>query len=135
MRRKTAQGLALRARIVLASAEGRSNAAVAARLGISQVTVIKWRARDLEEALGICRDLGDQGHCTGSLVTCAKPTHATNKPWTWPARSPAPGMRPTRWPAGADGPWLPAQPSLQVEGGAGKFGPSAGQPAAPGAER
>jgi DNA-binding CsgD family transcriptional regulator len=43
-RRKTAQELALRARIVLASAEGRSNTAVAARLGISRVTVIKWRA-------------------------------------------------------------------------------------------
>src|SRR2546423_11951536 len=42
-RRKTAQGLALRARIVLACAEGRSNTAVAARLGISRTTVRKWR--------------------------------------------------------------------------------------------
>jgi len=50
-RRKTAQGLALRARIVLASAEGRSNTAVAARLGISRVTVIKWRARFLARRL------------------------------------------------------------------------------------
>ena len=32
-RRRTAQGLTLRARIVLACAEGRSNTAVAARLG------------------------------------------------------------------------------------------------------
>jgi len=46
-RRKTAQGLALRARIVLACAEGRSNTAVAARLGVSRVTVTKWRARFL----------------------------------------------------------------------------------------
>jgi transposase len=38
-RRKTAQGLALRARIVLACAEGRSNVAVAARLGVSRATV------------------------------------------------------------------------------------------------
>ena len=37
-RRKTAQGLALRARIVLACAEGRSNTAVAARLLVSRVT-------------------------------------------------------------------------------------------------
>ena len=50
-RRKTAQGLALRARIVLASAEGRSNTAVAARLGVSRVTVIKWRARFLARRL------------------------------------------------------------------------------------
>ena len=34
-RRKTAQGLALRARIVLACAEGRNNTAVAARLRVS----------------------------------------------------------------------------------------------------
>src|SRR2546429_2160347 len=46
-RRKTAQGLALRARIVLACAEGRSNTAVAARLGISRTTVRKWRGRGL----------------------------------------------------------------------------------------
>jgi transposase len=44
-RRKTAQGLALRARIVLARAGGRGNTAVAARLGVSRPTVTKWRAR------------------------------------------------------------------------------------------
>ena len=46
-RRRTAQGLALRARIVLACAEGRSNTAVAARLRVSRVTVTRWRARFL----------------------------------------------------------------------------------------
>ena len=46
-RRSTAQGLALRARIVLACAEGRSNLAVAARLGVARNTVNKWRARFL----------------------------------------------------------------------------------------
>ena len=45
-RRCTAQGLALRARIVLACAEpGTTNLAVAARLGISNLTVGKWRQR------------------------------------------------------------------------------------------
>ncbi len=44
-RRSTAQGLALRARIVLACAEGRSNVAVAARLGVDRRTVRKWRTR------------------------------------------------------------------------------------------
>ena len=56
-RRKTAQGLALRARIVLACAEGRSNIAVAARLGISRTTVTKWRSRFLARRLD---GLGDE---------------------------------------------------------------------------
>jgi transposase len=45
MRRKTAQALALRARIVLASAEGMDNKTVAAKLQLTQQTVSKWRAR------------------------------------------------------------------------------------------
>ena len=56
-RRKTAQGLALRARIVLACAEGRSNTAVAGRLGVSRTTVKKWRARFLARRLD---GLGDE---------------------------------------------------------------------------
>src|SRR5215472_580196 len=44
-RRSTGQGLALRARIVLACAQGGSNLAVAARLGVNRKTVSKWRAR------------------------------------------------------------------------------------------
>jgi transposase len=50
-RRRTAQGLAFRARIVLACAEGRSNTAGAARLGVSRGTVTKWRARFLAARL------------------------------------------------------------------------------------
>jgi len=50
-RRNTAQGLALRARIVLACAQGRSNLAVAARLGVDRRTVAKWRRRFLRERL------------------------------------------------------------------------------------
>src|SRR5438552_4932294 len=56
-RRKTAQGLALRARIVLACAEGGPNIAVAARLGVSRGTVTRWRARFLARRLD---GLGDE---------------------------------------------------------------------------
>ena len=44
-RRKTAQALALRARIVLRAAEGLSNTALADELGIAKHTVGKWRER------------------------------------------------------------------------------------------
>ena len=45
MRRKTAQALALRARIVLSCAEGIDNRTVAAKLRVTQQTVSKWRGR------------------------------------------------------------------------------------------
>src|SRR5260370_31055931 len=51
-RRKTAQGLALRARIVLACADGGPNIAVAARLGLSRATVRKWRTPSPGKRLG-----------------------------------------------------------------------------------
>jgi transposase len=45
-RQKTAQALALRARIILAAAEpGTTNTVIAARLGITMMTVTKWRNR------------------------------------------------------------------------------------------
>src|SRR5215470_15493354 len=50
-RRSTGPGLALRARIVLACAQGGSNLAVAARLGVNRKTVSKWRARFLRKRL------------------------------------------------------------------------------------
>jgi transposase len=51
MRRKTAQALALRARIVLACAEGRQNKEVAARLRADEGTVSKWRRRFVEQRM------------------------------------------------------------------------------------
>ncbi len=50
-RRSTAQGLAQRARIVLACADGGSNVTVAARLGVNYKTVSRWRSRFLRKRL------------------------------------------------------------------------------------
>jgi transposase len=68
-RRKTAQALAQRARIVLRAADGLSNTALAAELGIAKHTVGKWRerfARDRAAGLldeprpGAPRRIGDE---------------------------------------------------------------------------
>jgi hypothetical protein len=50
-RRKTGQALAVRSRIVLACADGASNHAVAAQMGVSRVTAAKWRSRFLKRRL------------------------------------------------------------------------------------
>lgn len=50
-RRRTAQGLARRARIVLAAADGRENKAIARSLGADVNTVGKWRRRFAEQRL------------------------------------------------------------------------------------
>ncbi|RKH64589.1 IS630 family transposase [Corallococcus interemptor] len=50
-RPKTAQGLALRSRIILASAEGGSDIAVAAQLKVTRGTVGRWRRRFLDKRL------------------------------------------------------------------------------------
>jgi transposase len=50
-RAKTAQYLAMRAKIVLACADGRMNKQVAADLGVDESTVDRWRARFVERRL------------------------------------------------------------------------------------
>ena len=55
-RRRTAQGLASRARIVLRAAAGLSNTAIAAELGIAKHTVGKWRERFARGRLDGLRD-------------------------------------------------------------------------------
>ena len=67
-RRKTSQAQALRARIVLACAEGRFNDEVAKAFGVLPQTVGKWRRRFAEKRLeglldeprpGVPRKIGD----------------------------------------------------------------------------
>ncbi|OKI40593.1 IS630 family transposase [Micromonospora sp. CB01531] len=55
-RPKTAQALAVRARIVLACAEGLSNSEVSRRLGVSLPTVGKWRKRFVADRVDGLRD-------------------------------------------------------------------------------
>ena len=55
-RRKTAQALALRARIGLRAAAGSSNTAIAAELGVANHTVGKWRERFARDRLEGLRD-------------------------------------------------------------------------------
>ena len=55
-RRKTAQALALRARIVLACAEDSQNKEVAAKLGVVEMTVGKWRRRFVQDRVEGLRD-------------------------------------------------------------------------------
>jgi transposase len=50
-RRKSAQAMAMRARIILACAEGATNRAVAAELGVSEAMVGKWRRRFVAKRL------------------------------------------------------------------------------------
>jgi transposase len=50
-RRKTAQALALRARLILAAADGVSNREIANYLHLTEQTVSKWRRRFLSARL------------------------------------------------------------------------------------
>lgn len=92
-RRKTAQALVLRARIVLSAASGRSNQTVAAELGVTVQTVGKWRQRFLAQGIdglldeprpGAPRTITDDDvERVLTLTLETKPTDATH----WSTRS------------------------------------------------
>ena len=108
-RRKTAQALALRARIVLRAAAGLSNTAIAAELGIAKHTVGKWRERFArlradglldEPRPGAPRRVGDEQVAALVDRTLSErpegPRTGACGPWPEP-----PACRPRRW--GASG--------------------------------
>src|ERR1019366_7491655 len=88
LRRKTAQALALRARIVLVCADGQDSKAVAALQRVTPQTVGKWRARYVERRLdGLldaprstrlgpmrCRSRNSPASATSSRSSSTKPT-------------------------------------------------------------
>ena len=92
-RRKTAQALALRARIVLACEVGGSNTEVADALGLYRLTVAKWRRRFLKQGIdglldeprpGAPRTIGDADvERVITLTLESKPEDATH----WSTRS------------------------------------------------
>lgn len=59
--RKTGQAMALRARIVLLAAQGRTNLEIADRLEVSRLTVGKWRRKFAEEGLRGLSDMPRSG--------------------------------------------------------------------------
>ena len=78
-RRKTSQGLARRARIVLAAAEGLENKEIAVRLEASADTVGKWRRRYAAEGLD---GLYDEPRPGAPLATTSATIAAGKKPST-----------------------------------------------------
>jgi transposase len=100
-RRKTSQALALRARIVLACADGGSDTDAAAALGVSRATVAKWRSRFLTGRLAGLEDgprTGAPPKITGEQValvirkTLEEQGPGRHKRWTTRSMAAATGM-------------------------------------------
>jgi hypothetical protein len=82
-RRKTAQGLALRARIVLACAEGRYSGEVARSLRVTPQTVCKWRARFVQKRLEGLLCPGEQAGRRDALEHYLRVYKLNPKPLVW----------------------------------------------------
>src|SRR3954454_14149143 len=63
-RPKTAQALALRAKIILACAEGKPNGVVARQTRVRQQTVGKWRSRFPQQGIGRIAGRTATGHAS-----------------------------------------------------------------------
>jgi transposase len=102
-RRKTAQALAVRARIVLRCATGRTNIEVADALGVTMQMVGKWRARFVERRLdglldeprpGAPRQIADAA-VEQVLVKTLERTPAAATHWSVRTMAKASGLSPT----------------------------------------
>ena len=102
-RRSSAQALALRCRIVLACAEGRTNQQVAVKEGVHQATVGKWRARFVAHRLdglhdeprpGAPRMIGD-ADVERVIVKTLEETPADTTHWSTRSMAKATGMSQT----------------------------------------
>jgi len=71
-RRKTAQALALRARIVLECARGLENQEVAARLRVAKGTVGKWRRRFVARRMDGLHDEARSGARARSRMSASR---------------------------------------------------------------
>ena len=100
-RRKTAQALALRSRIVLRSAEGGTIGQVAAELGVSRDMVSKWRRRFLSDRLaglsdeprpGRPRTVGDEQVQRVMAKTLEEAPPAGDTHWSTRSMAAATGM-------------------------------------------
>src|SRR3981081_4944339 len=103
-RAKTAQGWALRARIVLACAEGVTNKEVAARLGIWPQTVTKWRGRFVRDRLeglsdeprpGAARTITDEQVEAGIVKTLEEKPASGDTHWSTRSMARSLGMSQT----------------------------------------
>ena len=101
-RRRTAQGLASRARIVLRAAEGLSNTAIADGLGVAKHTVGKWRERFARDRLDGLRDEPRSGaprtvtdeRVAGLLVRTLETTPENATHWSTRSMAAACGLSP-----------------------------------------
>ncbi len=102
-RRRTAQGLARRARIVLLAAEGLENKAISTRLGADPNTVGKWRRRFAERRLdglydaprpGAPRRIGDDA-ITETIRRTLEETPADATHWSLRSMARASGYAPS----------------------------------------
>jgi transposase len=117
-RPKSPHSIAQRARIVLLAAGGRSNVAVAEKVGVNPATVVKWRKRFLERGLdglideprpGVPRSISDADVEAVVVRTLEdKPTDATH--WSTRDLAAKVGMSPSSvgriWQAFGLKPWL-----------------------------
>ena len=102
-RRKTAQGLARRARIVLAAADGLENKAIVERVGADANTVGKWRRRFAERGLdglydeprpGAPRKIGDE-QIAEVIARTLEETPADGTHWSLRSMARASGYAPS----------------------------------------